>query len=66
MFFSERNFHELVIHEAGVNLIRGEILLDYREPDNPMSILWDSIESLRCFPTMQSLLPRSISYIICL
>ena len=36
-----------VIHEGGVHLRRGKILLENREPDHPMYRLCDSIESIR-------------------
>ena len=66
MFFLQSNFHVFVIHEAGVHLSRGERLLYNRDPDHHMSSLWDYIESLRCCPMMQSLLPRFLRAVICL
>ena len=56
----------LVIHEFGVHLVRGEKLLDNRYPEQPMSSLWSSIESLRCCPVVQSLFPRCIRASMCL
>ena len=64
--FLHRHYHVFVIHEAGVNLRRGEILLENREPENPMSSLCASIEYLRCCPVMQSLFPGFISPRMCL
>ena len=66
MFFSQRNFHVFVIHEAGAHLSRGNRLFYNRDTDHLMYSLWASIESLRCCPVIQSLFPRLISAVICL
>ena len=50
----------LVIHEEGVNLYRGGKLLVDSDLEQPISSLCASIEPLRCWPVMQSLLPRFI------
>ena len=55
-----------VIHGGGVHLRREEILLENIEPKHPMSSLWASIESLRYFPVIQSLLTMFISSRMCL
>ena len=65
MFFLQINFHVLVIHELGVNLVRGRKLSDNRDPEQPMSSLWYSMESLRFCPVIQSLLPRLVRSGIC-
>ena len=52
MFFSQRDFHVLVIHELLVHLLRGGKLLDNIYHEQPMSSLWVSMESLRCCPVM--------------
>ena len=46
--------------------MRGGIFLDDRDPQHPMSILRYYIESIMCFPVIQSLFPRFISTRICL
>ena len=56
----------LIIYELGVHLERGEKLLDNNYHDQPMSSLWDSIESLRCCHVMQSLFSRFIRDSMCL
>ena len=39
MFFSQNNFHVLVIHQVGVHLEREDKLLVNSEPDQPISNL---------------------------
>ena len=56
----------LVIHELVMHLVRGKKLLENRYPDQPMSSLWASIESLRCCPVMQLIFPRFIRASMCL
>ena len=56
----------LVIHELVVHLVRDGKLLDNRGPEKPISSLWPSIESLRCYPLMQSLFPKFPSDSMCL
>ena len=66
MFLSQSNFCVLIIRWLVVNLVRGGGLLENRDPEQPMYILWASVESLRCCPVTQSRLPRFIRAIICL
>ena len=54
-----------VIYEVGVHLRRGEILLENKDPENPMYSLRSSIKSLMFCPVMQSLFSRLISARIC-
>ena len=56
----------LVIHAFLVYLVSGGKLLENIDPEQPMSIFWDSMESLRCCPVMQLLFPRFIRSSICL
>ena len=63
MFFLQRDFHLLVIHNLGVHLVSGEKLLENRYPDQPVPSFWYSMESLRCCPVMQSLFPGFIGVI---
>ena len=65
ILFWQRNFHVLVIHELVVNLVRGGKLLDNRDLDQHISILWSSLEFLSCCPVIQLLLPRFIRAIMC-
>ena len=46
-YFYQTNFHVLVIHDLMENLVSGGILLENRDPEQPTSILWDSIDYLR-------------------
>ena len=46
MFLSQGGFRVLVIHELVVYLVSGRKLFDNRDPEKPMSSLWDSMESL--------------------
>ena len=66
MFFSQRNFNVLFIHELGVNLVRGGKLSENRYPEKIMSSVWASIESLRCFTVMKLIYPRLIRASMCL
>ena len=50
----------LVIHKLGIHLERGGELLVNSDPEQPMSSLFASIESLMCCPVMQSIFPRFI------
>ena len=54
----------LVIHDLVVHLISGRKLLGNRDPEQTMSILWASIESLMCCSIMQLIVP-SFSDTVC-
>ena len=56
----------LVIHESGVYLVRGENLLENRDPEQPIPILWYSMSYPRCCPIIQLLFPRFIRASVCL
>ena len=55
----------LVIHDLGVHLVSGGKLLKNRYPGQPMSSLWDSMESLIFCPVMKSLFLRFMRASIC-
>ena len=64
--FFQKNLLMLVIHDLVVQFVCGGKLSENRDPEQPMSSLWDSMEFLRFFPAMQFIFPRSVRARICL
>ena len=46
IMFLKRNIYVLVTHDLVVHLVSAVMLLENRDPNQPMPILWDSMESL--------------------
>ena len=63
---SQINCHVLVIHYLVSYLTKAGKLLNNRVPAYPISILFPSIESLSCTPSMLLLIPKFIRSEMCL